>query len=205
MFELETAGATIQFLEGIDRVNDVVAGAIELFLRVFEILANLPHQQFHYRFTLFTHAAEERLHVPNTLDHTQGWPDALATVIGLYRCIQCGHGRLRVQKWGTAQNHGLMTRFLFQAYRTADGSERAVPQPQLAIDQIFALFNGRSWTERSRDFVRAREESFKSVVQRHFSYLCAHCAVPGEKKPGTWCFARSNRIQIAMGSAAGAV
>ncbi|MCY1397891.1 hypothetical protein D9M71_129110 [compost metagenome] len=44
LFQLETAGASVELLERVDGVDDVIAGAVEFLFRILEVFADLPHQ-----------------------------------------------------------------------------------------------------------------------------------------------------------------
>ena len=141
LFQLETAGATVEFLERIDGVDDVVAGAVELFFRVLEVLADFPHQQLHHRIALLAHAPEEGFDVLNAFGHAHGRPQALASVVGANGGVEGGEGGVGIEQRRAAEDHLFVAVFAVQIDRAAHGGERAVPAAQLAIDQIFALLD----------------------------------------------------------------
>ncbi|MNT71165.1 hypothetical protein D3C72_2096250 [compost metagenome] len=109
MLKLETAGTTVELFECIDGVDDVIAGAVELFLRVLQVFADLPHQQFDHHFALLAHAYQEGFDMLNPLGYAHGRPNALAVVISLDCGVQRDKCCIGVQQWGsTEDNLGLL-------------------------------------------------------------------------------------------------
>nr|GFA76641.1 hypothetical protein [Tanacetum cinerariifolium] len=109
LLQLKAAGATVQFLERIDGVDDVIAGAVELFLRILEVLADFPHQQRDHGIALLAHQLEEGLHVMDAVGDTHGRPRALTPVVGFDGSVECGHSGVGVHQRRAAQYHGFKT------------------------------------------------------------------------------------------------
>ncbi|MNT11177.1 hypothetical protein D3C72_1460450 [compost metagenome] len=139
LLELKTAGAAIKFLEGINGVDDVVAGTVELFLRILEVLADFPHQQFDHRIALLTHLAQKGLDMLDPLGHAQGRPSAAALVVSVNSGIQRGEGGVGIEQWRIAEDHLLLGITGLEPYRAAHRRQRAIPALQMAVDQVLAL------------------------------------------------------------------
>ena len=141
LLQLEATGAAIQLLERTYGVDDVVAGAVELLLRILEVLADFPHQQLDHLLALLAHARQEGFDMGDALRHAHGRPGALAVVIGAHRRLQSHQRRLRVQLRGAAEYHLLIALLGRQEHRAAHRRHGTFPDSQLAIDQIVALLD----------------------------------------------------------------
>lgn len=142
LFQFETAGAAVEFLQRFDGIDDVVAGAVELFLGVLEVLADFPHQQLDHRLALLAHPRQEAFDVLDALGHPQVRPQALAVVVGPHRGVERGERRVGVEQRGAAEDHLALAVGLGEEYRAAYRRQRAVPMSQLAVDQVVALLDG---------------------------------------------------------------
>ncbi|MNP02672.1 hypothetical protein D3C76_945320 [compost metagenome] len=171
LFQFEAAGAAVQFLERLDGVDDVVAGAVELLLGVLEVLADLPHQQLHHRLALFAHAGEECLDVLDALGHAQGRPQALAVVVGCDCRIQRRQRGVGVEQRCAAEDDLFVAVLAGQEDRAAHRGERAFPALEFAVQQVFALLDGRARAVLLGDAGSGGEEVVEVVVVVHCQFL----------------------------------
>jgi len=171
LLQLETAGATVEFLQGIDGIDDVIAGAVELFFRVLEVLANLPHQQLYYRLALLAHATQKGFNMLNAFGDTHGRPQALTTVISTNGGVQSGQRGVGIQQRRAAEDHLLVAVRTAQVHRAADLGERPGPGFQLAIDQVLTLLGLAFEAVLFRDVSVAREQVVENIG-------CGHVATP---------------------------
>ncbi len=158
LFKFEAAGTTVEVLEGVDGVDDVVAGAVEFLFRILEVLADLPHQQLDHGLALFTHAPQEGLDVLDALGHAHVRPGATAFVIGLYGGIQGGERGVGIEQRSAAQHHLMLIVAFLEPDRAAHRGKGAVPTPELAVHQVVALFQGSFQAPGFRDVLGAGEE-----------------------------------------------
>lgn len=73
--------------------------------------------------------------------HAHGRPQALTAIVGAHGGIEGGERGVGVEKWGAAENHLFIAVFAVQIHRAAHRGQWAVPAPQLAIDEVFALLD----------------------------------------------------------------
>ncbi|OPZ80068.1 MAG: hypothetical protein BWY76_03463 [bacterium ADurb.Bin429] len=113
LLDNETRGHAIQFFHGVNRVADVIKGAVEFLAGVPQALANLPHQQRHHFLAHLLHAESELLHMTDALAHRAGGPVAAALIVGAHGGIKRGQRRVfRHQReaanrdWPTVVAHG---------------------------------------------------------------------------------------------------
>ncbi|MNS24758.1 hypothetical protein D3C72_566320 [compost metagenome] len=158
LFQLEAAGAAVEVLEGVDGVDDVVAGAVEFLFRILEVLADLPHQQLDHGLALFTHACQEGLDVLDALGHAHVRPGATAFVVGLHGGIEGGERGVGIEQRGAAQHYLMLIVAFLEPDRAAHRGQGAVPAPELAVHQIVALFQGGFQAPGFRDVLGAGEE-----------------------------------------------
>ncbi len=75
----------------------------------------------------------------DALGHPHGWPGALTVVVGTHSGIQRLQRRFGIELRCAAEDDLLFAGVGRQVDRAAHGGQRALPEAQLTIDQVFAL------------------------------------------------------------------